>query len=286
MNLKKWLSLALCLTILLSLAACKSGKEAALVDELPAIETAPQKEYTPEQVRDMYNSALKKIEESKSYHMYGSNNSTSVFGGVLSSVVNSYDLKYQVVDGKAVGLFDSQQESEGTDYSHVTYHDGERYYYALPDWKYFKDANDYQDFYALDYLMPIQTAELQELECMDQLDGSVEISFAVPMGEYMSEAILTLIGFTSESYEQDLVYLSFTLDKDGAMTYFYISYASEHVLWEEKTEQTIIVSMSLDGYDVTTVEKPADLDSYEDMVVVESGDDHGGVGILSPEDVD
>ena len=289
MNLKKLVSLVLCLTLVLALGACGSkdkGGNTDLVNTLPAIETAPQKDYSQEQILEMYNSALAKIEGAKSYHMYGSTNSTAVFGGMLSSVVNTYDLKCQTAEGKTVGFFESSQNGDGTDYSHTTYHDGERYYFAIPDWKYFKDTNDYQDYYATDYLKPIDDAELQDLEAMDQLDGSVEIRFAVPMADFMSDAILELVGFTSETYEQDIVNISVTLDKDGTMTYFYLSYYSEHTMFEEETEQTIIISMNLDGYDATTVEAPGDLDSYEDMIVEESGDEHEGVGILSPEDVD
>ncbi len=289
MNLKKLVSLMLCFAFLLSLTACKARKKQPddLVQTLPPIETAVQKEYTTQQILDMYNTARDKIAESDSYHMSGSSNSTSVFGGILSSVVNTYDVKYQKIDGKAVGFFDSKQNADGSDFSHTTYYNGEFYYYTYANLKYYKDTNDYQDFFALDWLMPIGDVEPEDLDVMDQLDGSVTVSFSLPMGEYMSDAVLDLVGFNSETFEQDMVHISFTIDSNGAMTYFYISYTSSQTFMDEETEQTVIVSMTLDGYDTTTVEVPADLDSYENFIE-EGGsqEEHEGVGILSPEDVD
>jgi hypothetical protein len=96
-----------------------------------------------------------------------------------------------------------------------------------------------------------------------------------------------LVGLTSPNVEEDPVQLSMILDQEGTLTYFYMSFYSEQVLFDEKTEQTVIVSMNIDGYDATTVNKPADLASYEDMIAEDMGDgEHEGVGILSPEDVD
>ncbi len=288
MSIKKIVSLVLCFAFLLSLTACKSRKKEAedIVQTLPPIETAVQKEYTTQQIFDMYNSARDKIAASESYHMHGSSNSTSVYGGVLTSVINTYDVKYANVDGKTVGFFDSEQIADGSDYSHTTYFDGEYYYYTYSNLKYYKDANDFQDFFALDWLMPIGDVEPEDLDVMDQLDGSVTVSLSLPMGEYMSEAVLNLIGFYSETFEEDMVHLSFNLDSSGTMTYFYISYTSSHTFLNEETEQTVIVSMTLDEYDTTTVEAPADLASYENFIEEGSHEEHEGVGILSPEDVD
>ena len=291
MKMKKWIALAMCLVLMISLAACKNKEEKQpddYISELPPIETAPQKNYTADQIRDMYNAAIDKLAKVESYHMSGSTNSTSVYAGMLSSVVNSYDVKYSNVGGKVGVLFDSRLNSDGSDLSHTTYYDGEYFYFSALGLKYYKSTNDYQDFHAMDYLKPLKSdVELKEFRAMDQLDGSVEISFSVPMGEYMSDAVLDLVGFVSETFEEDPVHISFTLDAQGTMTYFYISYNSTHVFLEEQTEQTIIVSMSLDGYNETAVEVPADLSSYEFFDDEEdTGEDHGGVGILSPEDVD
>lgn len=292
MNKNKWIALALCLVLLLTLSACRNKEDKQpddMIQTLPPIETAPQKDYTADQIRDMYNAAIDKLTKAESYHMSGSTNSTSVYAGMLSSVVNSYDVMYSNVGGKTDILFDSQLNSDGSDLSHSTYYDGEHYYFSALGLKYYKTSNDYQDFHALDFLMPLKNdVELKDFRAMDQLDGSVEINFSVPMGQYMSDAVLTLVGFASETFEQDPIHVSFTLDAQGTMTYFYLSYTSTHIFLEEETEQTIIVSMSLDGYNATTVEAPADLSSYEFFAEEEdTGDeDHGGVGILSPEDVD
>ena len=290
MKIKKWIAFAMCLALLLPLAACKNKEDKRPDDyvvELPTIETAPQKNYTGEQILEMYNTAIQKLADANSYHMSGSTNSTSVYGSVLTSVVNSYDVKYQSVDGRDRYFFDSKLNSDGSDMSHTTYYDGECYYFSALGLKYYKDTNDYQDFHALDYLRPLENVELKEWNAMDQLDGSVEISFSFPMGDYMSDAVLSLVGFISENYEEDPIHVSFTLDAEGNMTYFYISYNSSHLFLEEQTEQTIIVSMTLDGYDTTTVDEPADLSSFENFIEEgDSGEDHGGVGILSPEDVD
>ena len=288
MKLKNVVVFILCLALLVSLTACKSrNKESDTpVNTLPTIETAVQKEYTQEQIIDMYNKALDRIAMADSYHMSGSTNSTSVYGDMLSSVVNSYDVKYQMVDGKACGYFTSSQNADGSDFSHTTYFDGELYYYTYSNLKYYKNANDYQDFFALDYLKPLGDVELLDMDAMDQLDGSVTISFSLPMGEYMSQAVLDLVGFHSETFEEDIFHLSFNLDSNGVMTYFYISYSSTQIFLNEETEQTVIVSMNLDGYDSTTVEAPVDLANYDNFIEEDMGDGHEGVGILSPEDVD
>jgi len=292
MKMKKWIALAMCLVLMISLAACRNkDKEQpeGLIQELPPIETAPQKNYTADQIRDMYNAAVDKLAKAESYHMSGSTNSTSVYAEMLSSVVNSYDVKYaKTADGKVRAMFDSNLNSDGSDLSHSTYFDGDLYYYDALGMKYSKNTNDYQDYHALDYLKPLKKdLELKEFRAMDQLDGSVEISFTIPMGDYMSEAVLELVGFVSEEFEADQLHLSFILDAEGTMTYFYLSYNSSHFFLDELTEQTIIVSMSLDGYNGTAVDAPADLDAYEIFSEEEIPDEeHNGVGILSPEDVD
>lgn len=257
-----------------------------LIQELPAIETAVQKDYTAKEILSMYNNALSKIEKAQSYHMYGSWNSTSVYGGILSSVVNTLDFKYRLAEGKALSFYESSLNGDGTDYSHTTYYDGELYYYNYAGYQYYTDSNGYQDYAATDWLKPIgDDVTLQNLSFMDQLDGSVEISFSVLMGEYMSDAVLDIIGFNSETFEQDLVHLSFTVEQDGSISYFYISYTSVQKFMDEDTEQTIIASMSIDGYDTTTFEIPTGLDSYENWIEEGSDEEFEGVGNLSPEDV-
>ena len=291
MTMKKCISLVLCLVLLLSLVACGRNKgeetQAEVITQLPPIETAPQKHYTQDQIREMYNLAIDKLVTAKSYHMYGSSNSLSAFGDVVSSVVNGYDLKCQRQGDNTIGFFDSTQKSDSIDFAHTTYHDGENYYYSIANLKYYKNSNDYQDFYATDYLKKIGDVELQELKSTDLMDGSVEIGFAVPMGEYNSDAVLSLIGITSETIDQDLIHLNVTLDPNGYMTYFYISFTSNMTFLSEDTEQTIIVGMYLDGYDGVTVEPPVDMNTYENWIEeTVPGEDHQGVGILSPEDVD
>ncbi len=288
MNVKKLICLALSLTLLLSMTACKSRKKTSdnPVQTLPPIETAVQKEYTTEEILDMYNSALDKIKNSTGYHMSGSTNSTSVFGGVMSSSINIYDVKYQVVDGKGIAFFDSKLSADGDDFTHTTYFDGEHYYYSYSDLMYYKNTNDYQDFIATDWLMPIGDVELQNVDSMDQLDGSVDISFTLPMGDFMSYAVLDLVGFNSETFEQDPVHLSFNIDSEGNLTYFYISYTSNQIFLDQETEQTIVASLSIGEYDNVTVEAPTNLSVYENFIEETVGDEHEGVGILSPEDVD
>ena len=287
MNVKKWISLLICVVLLLSLAACKSnsGETTYYIAELPAIETAVQKDYTPQEIIDMYNQARNKIESAQSYHMYGSWNSTSVYAGVLSSVVNTMDLQYRVDNGKALTFYESVLNGDGTDYSHTTYYDGELYYYNYAGYQYYTDSNSYQDYVAMDWLKPIGDVTLENLNVMDQLDGSVDISFSIPMGAYMSEAILDIVGFNSETYDQDPVHLSFNLDKDGVMTYFYISYTSSQIFMDEETEQTVIASMNIDGYDSTSFETPTGLDTYENWIEEDGDEEYEGVGNLSPEDV-
>ncbi len=291
MTLKKWLCLALCACLLLSLAACGSKeKKDTPIETLPAVPTAPQKEYTEDMIKDMYNEALKKLTDSKSYHMSGSWNSTTVFGDVIATVVTSVDCKYRLKDGGIVSFFDAQMHRDGVEIPHTTYYDGENYYFYAYDWKYYTNTNDYNDYFALDYLKPVGDVALQDLEVMDQLDGSVEISFSLPMGEYNSDAVLGLIGEGTQSatIDEDLISLSLNIDENGALTYFYISFNSKLLMLDEEVEQTVVVSMSLDGYDATTVEAPTDLGSYENNIAetLPEGQDQGHVGILTPEDVD
>ena len=62
MKMKKWIALAMCLVLMISLAACKNKEEKQpddYISELPPIETAPQKNYTADQIRDMYNAAIR-----------------------------------------------------------------------------------------------------------------------------------------------------------------------------------------------------------------------------------
>ena len=289
MKLKKIVAILACFGILLSLGACKGNRSSTdPVVTLKPIETAPQKNYSPEEIKDIYNTAVKKIIDAKSYHMFGSYNSAAAFGDVVSSVVNSVDLTYEVRENGPVGYFDVMMKQEGREIPHTTYHDGQHYYFDAYNWKYYTATNDYTDYYAQDFLKLIGDAELKELSFMDQLDGSLELSFSVPMGEYKSEGILGLIGeFTSESIDQDLVTVSAIIDAEGTLTYFYISFTSYLEILGEASEQTIIISMSIDGYDSTAVETP-DLALYENNVTDpdEFGDEHEHVGILSPEDVD
>mgnify|MGYP002508391485 CR=1 FL=1 len=70
MKMKKWIALAMCLVLMISLAACRNkDKEQpeGLIQELPPIETAPQKNYTADQIRDMYNAALDKLAKAEAY---------------------------------------------------------------------------------------------------------------------------------------------------------------------------------------------------------------------------
>ena len=288
MKLKKIVAILACIGILLSLGACKNKGTTEPTVTIKPIETAPQKNYSPDEIKDIYNTAVQKIIDAKSYHMHGSYSSTAVFGDVMTSVVNTLDLTYEVRESGPVGYFDVQMNQEGREIPHTTYHDGEHYYFDAYNWKYYTASNDYTDYYAQDYLKLIGDSELKELSFMDQLDGSLELSFSVPMGEYKSEGILGLIGeFTSENVEQDMVTVSATIDAEGTLTYFYVSFTSELDILGEASEQTIILSLSMDGYDSTVVETP-DLALYENNVTDpdEFEDEHEHVGILSPEDVD
>ncbi|MBR4308226.1 MAG: hypothetical protein IKT58_01390 [Oscillospiraceae bacterium] len=294
MKMKKVISLLLCVGLLLSLAACRKKKEAekmVVVDPstystFAAIETAPQKEYTPEQILSIYNIAVQKLIDSKSYTMKGNWSSTSDYAGEVSTVVSEVDVSYANGSEGPVAFFDVNMNREGQDLPHTTYYKDGRYYFYAYDWKYFTESNDYTDYYAHQFLMPIDDVELIELEHMDQMDGSLEVSFTIPMGQYKSEGILAILGeFCSPTVEEDLLRICFTIDKDGTMTYFYMNFESEMELLGELVRQEIVLSMSLSDYDTAVVNAPADLDLYEDNVYVEVEPEGGPVGELSPEDV-
>lgn len=291
MTLKKCLTFVLCVLLLLSLVACKDKTEperTQTIESLPPIETAVQKEYTPEEILSMYNTAVQRISDADSYHMSGSWNSTSVFDGIMSTVVNTMDLKYAKGDKGPVAYFDAVMNTDGRETPHTTYHEGEFYYFDAFNWKYYTKSNDYTDFYADEFLSLLGDVELKNLEHNDQLDGSVEISFDIPMGEYQSVAILGILGdFTNENIDNDILSVRLTIDKDGNLIYFYMSFNSQLALLDSTADQTVVVSMSVDGYNATEVQAPTDLSLYENNVTETSPDgEHNHVGILSPEDVD
>ncbi len=287
MKMKKIIALFLCTVLLLSLGACKRTKEVEVTTpSFKPIETAPQKEYTDQDIKDIYNTAVQKIIDSKSYHMNGSYSSTSVYGEMMATVVSTVDLTYEVRETGPVGYFDVMLNREGNEMPHTTYHDHEHYYFYAYDWKYYTNTNDYTDYYAQDFLKLLGDVEIKNADTMDQMDGSLELTFDVRMGDYDSTGILGIIGdFTSETVADDILSISVTIDENGVLTYFYMSFNSQVMVLDESAEQTIVLSMSMDGYDTVTVTTP-NLEEYENNVVEQEEHEHDQVGILSPEDVD
>ena len=287
MTLKKIICMLLCCALILSLAGCGKKEKTQPLNTIPSVETAPQKNYTQDDIKQLYNAAVQKMIDSKSYHMSGSWNSPTANGDDPTSVVTSIDLKYQNGDKGPVGYFDCVMNRDGMEIPHTTYHEGDHYYFYAYDWKYYTKSNDYTDYYAKDFLQLLGDGELLELEYMDQMDGSVEIRFDIPMGRYNSPGILGILGdYVNENIDQDLLTISVIIDKDGNLTYFYMSFSSEVMLLDDMLQQTVIVSMTMDGYGTTTVQAPADLANYENNIQeVDPNGGQGQVGILTPEDV-
>ncbi len=262
--MRKILAALLALTLLLSLAACSNNENTESVSTIPTTQPVPQKEYTTQNILDIYNQAVAKIENAQSYHMDGSVSSTAVMGEMLATVVTSIDCDYADNNGKPTMLMKSSVNTDGKVQEHVTYNADGKYYFEVMNQKYYTSTNDYTDFHAMHYLKPIDEKSVKGLQIQDEADGSRSVQFEVPFGAYGSDAINGWLGgFVSETVDNELLAVKSVIDAEGTLTGFYMSFATGMDFGEERIDQTVIVSMLLSGYDATTVTAPSDLHVYE-----------------------
>lgn len=286
--MKKILAVILALCLLASLAACSSNDGTESVSTIPTTQPVPQKEYSTQNILDLYNQAVEKIENAQSYQMDGSVSSTAVMGDLMATVVTSVDCDYAANNGDPMMVMKSSVNTDGTVKDHVTHFANGKYYFEFLNQKYYTSTNDYTDFHALDYLKHIEGKDVKDLSIKDEADGSRSLQFEIPFGAYPSEAINGWLGgLVSESVDSELVTVKVVIDAEGTMTNFYMSFATSLGFGEQRIDQTVVLSMTLSGYDATQVVLPSDLDTYEnwDEPAVEGGGqnpdgehDHEGEG--------
>ena len=278
--MKKILTVILVLCLLVSLAACGSSDKEQSVSTIPTTQPVPQKEYTRQNILDIYNQAVEKLANCQSYQMDGSVSSTAVMGDMLTTVVTSIDCDFVSNNGNHTMLMKSSVNTDGTVKDHVTYYADGKYYFEFLGQKYYTGTNDYTDFHALEYLKSIKDADVKNLEIRDEADGSCYVQFDIPYSAYPSEAINGWLGgIVSEDIGADLVSVKAVIDAEGTLTNFYIAFATSLDFVGQTVDQALIVSMTLSGYDATTVEAPSDLAVYENW-----DEDTTNSGGQNPED--
>ncbi len=287
---KKILAAVLCVLLLLTVTACGDGiPDGEEQISLVPIPTAEQKEYSVEDMVSIYNAAVQKVLDAQSYHMTGSVNSTAVMGDVMATVVTSIDCSYQVADGKPVMLMNAVMHSDGEETPHTTYFADGKYYYSVYDLKYYTSSNDYTDYSANDYLRLIDVYAVQRWDITDEMDGGMTIEFTAPFGSYNSEAVAGWLGgFVNENLDIQFLDLKVKLTAAGEVENFYMSFSTNVDFVGDPIEQVIVLNLSMEDYNATTVTAPADLAEYEDWSQdvgdMEEGEHDHGIG-PSPEDV-
>ena len=272
--MKKILAAILALCLLVCLAACSSNNDTEDVSTIPTTQPVPQKEYSTQNILDLYNQAVEKIENAQSYQMDGSVSSTAVMGEMMATVVTSVDCDYAANNGDPMMVMKSSVNTDGNVKDHVTHFANGKYYFEFMNQKYYTSTNDYTDFHALDYLKHIDEKSVKDLAIQDEADGSRSLQFEVPYGAYQSEAINGWLGgLVSEDVDNELLTVKVVIDAEGTLTNFYMSFATQFGFGSETIDQTVIVSMMLSGYDATQVVLPSDLNTYEnwDVPAVEGG---------------
>ena len=268
--MKKILAAILVLCLLMSLAACGDNEKSETnektdpVKTIPTTQPVPQKEYSKQEIVELYNQAVAKVETAQSYQMDGSVSSTAVMGDMMATVVTSVDCAFASNNGNHSMLMKSSVNTDGNVKEHVTYFADGKYYFEFMGQKYYTGTNDYTDFHASEYLKHITLENVQNLAIQDEADGSRSVQFEVPYGKYPSEAINGWLGgMISDTVGAEPVSVKVVLDAQGTLINFYIAFATSMSFGEQRIDQSVIVSMFLSGYDATTVTAPSDLAVYE-----------------------
>ena len=278
MQLKKLLAPFVAGVCALSLCACGADSEPTLPEPNDFYEVQ-------DTVADLFNTAIDRLNAASSYKMTGSIASTAevISSAELTSAVTPIDCTYQN------GSFFIDAVEANVD-PRTTYFDGERYYYTL----YFLDdpisgfstANDHMDFVAADYLIPVDSEILYNPHLTQNDDGSSDISFDIPFTVYESPAMIGHLGIVvDETHQANPMSVSASIDADGYMTKFIISFVNDTAFGDDSIHQEIVVGMTLQSYDTAVLTPPTNLDSYEDWTEDVPEVSSEGVGDHSPEDM-
>lgn len=279
---KRFLSLLILSLFVLSFAACENGETPTEPSASPdggasqsqqATEPAPTPP-TAAEIAAAYNAAVEKLLSAESYTMSGSVNSIASVEGDGSSVVSMVDCRHSKEKGT---LFEVQQNSEFVNYSHSTYFDGQRYYYDTEDLRFGSSSNDYLDFDASGYLLPVQEQDLFLLFRDEEADCTT-LRFSVPFQTYNAPALIELLG---DIYSDDAltapVDLLVEIDTEGNLTYLYMYYETTVSFGDAPIDQSIIAAFTFTEQGTTQIEIPADLDSYGELSdIMEGGETEGG----------
>lgn len=217
---------------------------------------------TPEEVAQLYNLAVEKLNHADNYTMLGSVNSSAGMGETGTAVVSTIDCRYS----KELGaLFTTIQTGDMQDFDHTTYYDGSKYYYTTEHLKYCSELNDYQDYTGSDYLVLVDPQNITTVEKEAREDGTL-VAFKIPFSLFASPALTGLLGdIYSEAATDMPVDLRMIIDHDGNVSYLYIYYEAETFFGDDPILQTIVASLNFSDFGSTEVTVPGDLDTYEPL---------------------
>ena len=259
---------------LLSLCACKEDPPPPPAEGDPFV-------VLQDTVADLYNAGVEKLRSAQSYTMTGTYVSAAEVVSSAELTSNRTAVEMTVADGTFfVDSTDSNIDP------HTTYFDGTRYYYSDKTDKYFTTTNDRSDFGAEEYLPLVFSEIIKSPQLTENPDGTKQVSFKIPFNIYQSDAIAGLFGITFDGeYAAADVYITITLDADGYIKTFLLSFDNITAFSDDSITQNVTANMILTNYNCAEVVIPADLDEYEDWTedVVEGPTEP--IGELTDEDL-
>ena len=232
-------------------------------------------------VADLYNTGVNKILSAKSYTMTGSY--TSAAEVVPSAELTSNNTRVEMTVADGTFFVDSTVSAIDP---HSTYFDGTRYYFSDKTDKYFTTTNDRNDYRADAYLPLIHSEIVKNPQVKENPDGTKEVTFQMAFNIYQSDAIAGLFGVTfDDNYAAADVRVNVTLDANGFITEFVISFINTTSLGDDGITQDISARMEITNYNCSEVVIPIDLDEYEDWTEDIGTEPTEPIGELTPEDL-
>ena len=262
---------------LLALSACSE-------DPIPPPPTSSPFVALQDNVANAFNDAVAKLTSAQSYTMTGSLTSAAELTeenestGELTSQLCPIEFTY------ADGMMYLDATDSNID-PHITYFDGERYYCNDFANKYYTYTNDHVDYGADGYLLPINSEAVMDPVYLENQDGTKTVSFEMPFNIYQSPALQNWIGVVFDNeYGARNVRVEVSIDTNGYITSFILSYLNKTSFDEDTVHQEVAVKMMLTNYNTAEITPPSDLSVYEDWsedyVPVETESIDG----LTPED--
>ncbi len=245
-----------------SLAAC--GEDSVKPKPNPEAETK-------ENAAIIYNDAVEKLVDARSYTMTGSVNSSAVMGDVLTSVVTSVDCRFAKDENdNPLMLMNSEQWYDGKVLAHTTYYADGRYYITSLGENFFVDTNDFGDYDASMIVKPVEDTVITNYT-LDETENGTQVRVEIPYGVYASEALDNLIGmFADDTLLQQPVTVRANIDKEGLLTSVYLEMENSTSFDGDPIEQSVIMSLQMTAYNETTVTAPQNLEAFEDRTLGEA----------------